>query len=146
MKHYKFIFSMWENIKFKQDTALNTFIVISGSVLLFFGVFIIADQLLSLDVLSRLFPDHNATSPISASFFIMSGLFLVSTIWKRESRVLKSIFLAVIVLFSIHGLIQFINFLLQLNQGLDILFNRLNAFLSNFPFIRMSPYSGLLIF
>lgn len=137
---------MWENIKFKQDTALNTFIVISGSVLLFLGVITMSDHLLGLDILSGLFPDHSPTSPISALFFIVSGLFLVTAFWKWKSRVQRLIFLIVIALFSIHGLIQFINYLFRLNQGSDILFNPINAFLSNFPFMRMSPFSGLLFF
>lgn len=137
---------MWKKIKFKKNTGLDRFIYLSGGVLFCLGFITILDKLLRLNIFSSLHPDQSTTSPTSSVFFMVCGLFLVSDIWKPSGGFRRSITLIILALFTIHGLIQYIRSLFQLNHAFDFLFYPVGVFLDNYPLLWMSPFSGLLIF
>ena len=137
---------IWKNLKFNRDNCLDSFVCLTGVILLFMGIMTLLSRVVILDIISGISLGYSSMSLSSSIFFMVFGLFLITGLWKCGQGIYRSFVLSITTLFSIYGFLQFVRYSLYIHPNFKNLLYPLNEFLNNYPFLGMSPYSGLLIF
>ena len=132
------------NVRSKSN--LEKIKVISAGASFLLGLLALAGWAFKWHLLASISSDFIPMAPLTAVIFIVLAFVLISCACTPERRFLKLSAGAVVSLFSVYGLWEFIEYFIKTEINFEGLLFPVAGKLGNFPIGHMSPITGLLFF